>query len=376
MKVLHVGKFYPPAPGGMEKVVQLLCEGERRSIDSRVLVANHGAGTASEMVNGVPVTRVRSLLNIGSVGVCPTFPLQLARAERDVTVLHEPNPLALVSDFLAVQRGPLIVWFHSEVLRPAWKYRSMYRPFLRRALARADRIVVSSPPLVEHAAELHDFRSKCVVVPFGIDPTRLAMTPAVEARVHGLREKYKGRPLGLFVGRLVPYKGVSVLLESLKGLDLTMAIVGTGPLAESLAAQARHSTPGVHFLGGVDDAELVALYHACDFFVLPSVTRAETFGVVQIEAMACGKPVISTNLPSGVPWVNRDRVSGLVVPPGDPQALAQAVRLLIEDVSLREQLGDGARQRAESEFTACRMVQRTIALYEDVLRDRGHRKAS
>ncbi len=132
--VLHVGKYYPPAPGGMERVVQLLCEGEQPLISSQVLAANTSSLTVHETVHGVPVTRVASIASIGSVGVCPTFPFRLARAARDLTVIHEPNPLALVSDFVARQRGPLVVWFHSEVLRPRWKYRLLYRPFLTRVL--------------------------------------------------------------------------------------------------------------------------------------------------------------------------------------------------------------------------------------------------
>ena len=142
--VLHVGKYYPPAPGGMERVVQLLCEGEQPLISSRVLAANTSTRTVHEVVRGVPVTRVASVASIGSVGVCPTFPLELARSERDLTVIHEPNPLALASDFVARQQGPLVVWFHSEVLRPLWKYRLMYRPLLRRVLDRAARIVLAS----------------------------------------------------------------------------------------------------------------------------------------------------------------------------------------------------------------------------------------
>lgn len=376
MKVLHVGKFYPPAPGGMEKVVQMLCEGERRAIDSTVMAAHTQAVTVRETFNGVPVTRVASYANIGSVGVCPAFPLHLSRAERDVTVLHEPNPLALVSDFVARQQGPLIVWFHSEVLRPAWKYRLMYRPFLRRVLHRAARIVVSSPPLADHAVELQDYREKTVVIPFGLEQSALAATPAVEARAAAIRAAHPGT-LALFVGRLVGYKGVSVLLNAMKGQGLTTLVVGTGPLGAQLQQQARDlGLDGrVRFLGEVDAAELVALYHACDFFVLPSVTRAEAFGMVQIEAMACGKPVISTNLPSGVPWVNRHDQSGLVVEPGDAPALAAAIRSLVEDEPRRMRLGAGARTRASEEFTVDRMVQRTMALYRDVVREHAERHA-
>ena len=131
MRVLHVGKFYPPAPGGMERVVQLLCENERPEVDSVVLAANTSPHTVREVWHGVPVTRVASVASIGSVGICPTFPAALARTSRDITVIHEPNPAALVSDWITRGRGPLVVWFHSEVVRARWKYNALYRPFLR-----------------------------------------------------------------------------------------------------------------------------------------------------------------------------------------------------------------------------------------------------
>jgi rhamnosyl/mannosyltransferase len=365
MRVLHVGKYYPPSPGGMEKVVQLLCEGERPFVDSCVLAANTAPVTLSEDWRGVPVTRVASYAAIGSVGVCPTFPLALARIPRDVTVLHEPNPLALVSDFAARQIGPLVVWFHSEVLRPRWKYRLMYRPFLRRVLARAARIVVSSPLLAAHAAELVDYRDKCTVIPFGIDIARFAPTPALLSRAGELRAQY-GSPLALFVGRLVPYKGVDVLIDAVAGLPLTTVVVGEGPARAALEARAAARSARITFAGEVDNETLAALYTACDFFVLPSVTRAEAFGMVQLEAMACGKPVISTNLRSGVPWVNRHGETGLVVEPGDAAGLRNAIVRLIEDDALRCRLSEAAFARVHREFTVSQMVERTVSLYREV----------
>jgi glycosyltransferase involved in cell wall biosynthesis len=367
-RVLHVGKFYPPAPGGMERVVQLLCEGERPAVESRVLVANTGRGTVRERWQGIEVTRVGSVAAIGSVGVCPAFPFELRRAERDVTVIHEPNPLAIVSDWMAAQNGPLVVWFHSEVLRPRWKYRLLYRPFLRRVLARADRIVVSSPRLAEHAVELQDYREKCVVIPFGIDTGRLTRTPAIDERVASIERAHPG-PRVLFVGRLVPYKGVDVLLEAMRSVQATALIVGDGPLRQTLEAMAERLglSARVRFVGHVEDEEVVAHMHACDLFVLPSVTRAETFGVVQLEAMACGKPVVSTNLPTGVPWVNRHEETGLVVGPGDATALAGALNRLIADPALRARLGTRARQRVEETFTVERMRSRAEEVYRGVI---------
>jgi glycosyltransferase involved in cell wall biosynthesis len=366
--VLHVGKFYPPAPGGMERVVQLLCEGEQATTDSRVLVANTGFGTIRERWRGVHVTRASSIGAIGSVGVCPTFPLELARAGRDLTVIHEPNPLALVSDWVTARKGPLVVWFHSEVIRPRWKYRLLYRPFLRRVLRRASRIVVSSPALAEHAEELQDFRDKCVVIPFGIDIARLARTPAVDAEIAKISKTYSG-PRALFVGRLVPYKGVDYLVRAMASVDATALIVGDGPQRRELEALAAEvgSAGRVHFLGHLTDDEVVAHLHACDILVLPSVTRAETFGVVQLEAMACGKPVLSTNLPTGVPWVNRGGETGLVVEPADVPALAAALASLTQDAGLRHRLGEAARVRAVEHFSTERMTAESASLYREVL---------
>jgi glycosyltransferase involved in cell wall biosynthesis len=369
IRVLHVGKYYPPAPGGMERVVQLLCESERglEGIDSRVLVANTAASTRHDTVGGVPVTRLRALGAIGSVGVCPGFPWALWRATRDVTVIHEPNPVALVADFLARQKGPLVVWFHSEVLRPQWKYQLLYRPFLKRVLARASRIVVSSPPLAEHAAELQPFRDKCVVVPFGIDRRPLEATPDIAARVEALKAETPG-PRLLFIGRLVPYKGVDVLLRAMADVDATAWIVGSGPLRDQLEADAARLgvASRVQFLGGLPDAEVVARLHACDVFVLPSVTHAETFGMVQLEAMACGVPVVSTSVRSGVPWVNQQGQTGLVVEPGNADELARALRMLIADPGLRRRLGEAGRARVASDFTLEAMASQTAALYRDV----------
>ena len=369
MRVLHVGKFYPPAPGGMERVVQLLCENERPEVDSVVLAANTSPHTVREVWHGVPVTRVASVASIGSVGICPTFPAALARTPRDITVIHEPNPAALVSDWITRGRGPLVVWFHSEVVRARWKYNILYRPFLRRALTRADRIVVSSARLADHARELADFRSKCVVIPFGIDVERLEATPAVTARAAQIVAEHPG-PRVLFIGRLVPYKGVDVLIDAMASVPrATALILGDGPLRSELAARAAASGVAgrVRFLGALPDAEVVAHLHACDVFVLPSVSRQETFGVAQLEAMACGRPVVSTDLETGVPWVNQHEVTGLVVPPGNSERLSDALGTLLSDEALRNRLGAAARERVEREFTTERMAQRTVSLYRDVL---------
>ncbi len=377
MKVLHVGKFYPPVSGGIEKVVQVLAEGERSTVNSEVLVANTAPATVQEVVNGVRVTRVGALTKVGAVSLCPTFPLWMRRLKSDVIVLHEPNPVALVAHALARPDARLIFWVHAEVVRPHWQYNTFYRPFLRRVLRRAERIVVASPPVADAAAELQPFRHKCVVIPYAIDPDQHALTASRRARVHAIRAEGQ-QPLVLFVGRMVPYKGVDVLLRALVGTPARAVLVGEGPrraewqqLSQQLGLADR-----VRFAGEASAEELAALYNACDMFVLPSITRAEAFGMVQLEAMACGKPIVSTDIPaSGVPWVNKSGETGLIVPPGDSDALRAAITQLATDAGLRTRLGLGGRARVLGHFTVDRLVQQTAALYrgeEDApIRDRG-----
>lgn len=364
---MHLGKFYPPVPGGMERVLEALCKGERSlDVDSRPLVVATSRNTVRETVDGVPVTRAGSILRVGSVWLSPSLVGLLKRDASDLIVLHEPNPMALLAYAIARPRQPLIVWYHAEVIRPRWRYRAFYHPFVDFALRRAARVVASSPVLIEQAAALAPHRSRAVVVPFGLrDPAGepAASDPSVES----VRAHWNG-PIVLFVGRLVPYKGVGVLLRALQRLRAAAVIVGDGPLRAELEreASALGLSGRVFFLGRCSDESVAAWYRSCDVLTLPSTTAAEAFGLVQLEAMAREKPVVSTRLPSGVPWVNQDGVTGFTVPPGDAEALRVALARILEDADLRARMGQSARRRFLEHFTLDRMVAQTTALYAEV----------
>ena len=375
MRVTHLGKFYPPVAGGMERVLQTLCEAERSAgIDSRALVVGTAGRTIEEEVNGVPVTRARSLLRVGSVTLSASLVALLRRDTSDVLVLHEPNPMALLAYAIARPRHRLVVWYHSEVIRPRWRYRLFYHPFVSFALRRAARIVVSSPSLAEHAAALQPYRDRTVVVPFGIRPPGESSAAAdVASAIASLRARSQGG-LVLFVGRLVPYKGVDVLLRAMRDVPAAAAIVGDGPLRSQLETEAAALglSGRVIFLGSLPEAALDAWYRACDVLALPSTTAAEAFGLVQVEAMARAKPVVSTRVPSGVPWVNQDGVTGVTVPPGDAGALGVALSRILEDGDLRARMGAAARRRFVEQFTVPRMVERTAELYEQTAAESRH----
>jgi rhamnosyl/mannosyltransferase len=366
LRILHLGKYYPPVRGGIETVVETMCRGDATWADAHALVVNRARTTTSEVRDGVHVRRVGSVGTFGAVTVAPTLPVWLRRTDADVLVLHEPNPMALLAYGLARPAMPLVVYFHAEVVRPWWQYRLLYEPLLRFALRRASRIVVSSPPML-NAAPLAPYQSKCAVVPLGLQAGRHDGSGTASDRARRFARRL-GRPTILFVGRLVAYKGVAVLIRAMQGLEADLAILGDGPERAVLERLAR--TVGVadrvRFLGELPDDDLVAWYHACDLFVLPSVTRQETFGMVLLEAMACGKPVVSTELGTGTSWVNQHERTGLVVRPGDSTDLHHALARLVADPDLRVRFGSCARARVLEHFTSEIVCDTTRSLYQDL----------
>jgi rhamnosyl/mannosyltransferase len=364
LKVLHIGKFYPPVPGGIERVVQSLCSVAKGRLESSVLAFNTSAHTVREVVDGIAVTRVGTWGSTGSVAIAPSFARHLQHAQADLMILHEPNPWALLS-FAAVRPClPLAIWFHSDVVRPKLQYDLFYAPVARPAYRQARRFLVSSPALADQAVALRPYRNRVTVIPFGIDADRWQPTTAIHVRAAEIRQEAT-QPLVVFAGRHVPYKGIPVLIEAASPLNVTVAILGDGPMRAEwtrLAAQ-QHGPARFVFRGEVDDDEMRAYLVAARMLVLPSVTRAETFGFVQLEAMACGTPVISTSVPTGVPWVNQ---TGLVVRPGDAVSLRDAIGRLAADPALARDLGAAGQIRVRSEFSLKQMGDRLVAACEDI----------
>jgi rhamnosyl/mannosyltransferase len=367
LSVLHAAKFYPPSRGGMETVIGDLCRGTARAWDVHVVAAGESRSTRVECLEGVHVVRAGSLGTVNSVPLCPTLPLHLWRRPVDCAVLHEPNPIAGTALALKVPARRLVVWHHSDLLRPWWAPHT-YGRLQRLVYRRADCVIVSSRALAESSPLVREAR-QVAVVPFGIPLERFEAPQAgFDARVRDLRAGGRG-PRVLFVGRFVYYKGLDVLLDAMASCRGELWLVGDGPLEPSLRARAAALglADRVRWFGRVDDADLPPLYRAADIFVLPSVATTETFGVVQIEAMASGLPVISTNLPTGVPWVNQDGATGLVVPPAAADALAAAIRRLEDEPALRRRFARNAAARARTHFSRERMVAAFARAVEEVV---------
>ncbi|MHA2216764.1 MAG: glycosyltransferase [Candidatus Hodarchaeales archaeon] len=370
MKVLQVSKLYCPWIGGVEKVVQDIAEGLKDKIDVEVLVCQpHGLGKR-KLINDIRVTKTSSVGMFYSMPLSPTFPFQFARKSRKVDLLHFhlPFPIGVLSQFMFGDKNKkIVVTYHSDIVRQAWAL-DLYWPILNRFLDRADKILVTSANLLNSSERLKPFLHKCEVVPLSIDVLKFTngtvVAPKSKEVLVSMDEK-----IILFVGRLIYYKGVQFLIAAMLNIKAKLIIIGEGKHKKKLERMVKNLKldSKVFFLGKQSDAKLRYWYKNCDVFVLPSVERSEAFGIVQLEAMAFKKPVINTDLPTGVPFVSKHGQTGLTVPPEDPDALSKAINRLLDNDDLRLRFGENAYARVKEKFSSGKMIDPIYSIYSELI---------
>lgn len=370
MKILQLGKFYP-IRGGVEKVMYDIMIGlSREKIRCDMLCAvveDQPAGTIQlneyARVFCMPVWK-----KISSTMIAPRMILELRHICRnyDVVHIHHPDPMVALALFLSGYRGKVILHWHSDILNQKFLLK-LYRPLQSWLIKRADAIVGTTSVYVEQSPFLQKVKSKLLCIPIGINPPVFNPQKAAE-----IRACYPAKKIIFSLGRLVGYKGYQYLIESARYLedDCVVLIGGTGPLRESLQMLIRlyGLEEKVKLLGYLSDDDLPGYYGACDIFCLSSVQKNEAFAIVQIEAMAYGKPVVSTVIKdSGVSWVNAHGESGINVTPRHANLLADAISSILFTPKLYTILAKGARRRFQSEFTGKLMIERCVELYKKVL---------
>jgi rhamnosyl/mannosyltransferase len=384
MNILHIYKDYPPILGGIENHVQLLAQGQAAAGHNITVLVTNPAGpqTTVSTENGVAVIRASRLATVASTPLSVALPWQLLHQRPDVVHLHYPYPVGEVCQWLLRRGRVTVLSYHADIVRQASILR-FYKPLLRRVLLRVDAIVIGSPPM-RGGAFLGEHQAKLRLIPYGIPLDRFRADPN-EADLARLRAQLTAAftpplpvssspPLLLFVGRLRYYKGLDWLIRALPQINARLVVVGIGPMEaewKALAAQIG-VTDRIAWLGEAPDADLPALYHLADLFVLPASHSSEAFGLVQVEAMAAGVPSVCTELGTGTSYVNQEGVTGRVVPPRDPDALAAAINDLLADPARRAAMSAAARIRVAAEFDLDVMVERMLALYEEtwnVMRD-------
>jgi rhamnosyl/mannosyltransferase len=267
----------------------------------------------------------------------------------------------------------LVVSHHSDIVRQRL-LRWLHEPFERIVYERASAVLTTSPMYIDGSRALQQHEPKVHAVPMGIDVEPFANpSPAALAEAHRLRTRF-GDAIWLAVGRCVYYKGFDVAIEALSKVPGVLVIVGHGPLFHELIAHARDLgvRDRVAWCRYAEPDELIGAYLAATALWFPSSGRSEAFGLVQVESMAAGCPVINTDIAgSGVSWVSLHEQTGLTVPVNDADALASAARRLLDEPGLRQRLAEGALRRVRQEFDHATMAARTLAIYRRAVERRA-----
>lgn len=310
---------------------------------------------------------MRSFAKIKATMMSPAmiFKMRRIRKDYDIVHVHHPDPMACLALWLSGYKGKVALHWHSDIIKQK-KLLKLYKPLQSWLIDRADVIIGTSPVYLKASPWLRDVQDKTVCLPIGVVPLDVDVKGA-----EALREQYKGKKIIFSLGRLVPYKGYKYLIDSAKYLDDSYVVLigGGGPLKAQLREQIENSglQDKVRLLGFLSDSQVASYFGACDLFCMSSVYATEAFGIVQIEAMSAGKPVVATKIPgSGVSWVNAHKESGINVEPKDSEALAGAFRRILESEDTYNTYSEQASQRYWTMFTKTKMIEKCIEIYKSL----------
>ncbi|MCP4588751.1 MAG: glycosyltransferase [Pseudoalteromonas sp.] len=372
MKVLHVFKsYFPETVGGIEQVIyQLAQAGNKHNIQSDILTLHEGK-TQTFRFNKQIVFAVHRDLQLASTG----FSIQAFAVFKriinkyDIIHYHYPWPFGDLLHLFLGRNKPSILTYHSDIVRQQ-ALEKVYRPVQQRFLRSMDRIVVTSPNYLRSSSTLVPFHDKTAVIPIGLNKDSYPAPPLQKLKQ---RKEQFGEDFFLFVGVLRYYKGLHILLDAIKGTNLKVVIAGSGPTEQELKEEAReYNLDNVFFVGHISEEDKAALLTLCKAVVFPSHLRSEAFGISLLEGAMYGKPMISCEIGTGTTFINEANVTGIVVPPSDPNALRQAMQRLISDEAGCARMGESAFNRYEKLFTDKAM----LSGYEKIYRELTQHKPS
>ncbi|MCK0163735.1 glycosyltransferase [Marinobacter sp. S6332] len=356
--------YLPESHGGVEEAIRQIC------IASGAFGAQHRVLTLARTKRVAEIQRPEAQVIQAPLQWAPAscsmgyelFRLYREHAEwADVIHIHYPWPFADLVHLLSGVRKPVVLTYHSDIVRQRL-LEHLYRPLRSLFFSRVDSIVATSPNYQASSPVLRELGEKCSVIPLGLSPDTYE-PPKEEVRARML-EQY-GTDFFLFVGVLRYYKGLDTLLEAAARCDLPVVIAGHGPEEARLKAQAQAlGLTNVKFAGFVTDDEKQALFEQCSAIVFPSCVRSEAFGVTLLEGQLHSKPLISCDIGTGTTFVNLAGKTGLVVPPNDAAALAQAMQTLAEQPLKAEQMGRAGRERLERVFSGEQVGRAYFDIYQ------------
>ncbi len=373
--VLHLGKFSNARVGGIETIVDTLLSGLSPDFNLFNLVANNNF--ENKIIEQTGYTEYSAALAgmFARTPFCPSMLYQIKklfqRYQFSIVHLHFPNPMAhLASEILPDSVKRIISW-HSDVIRQK-KLLQIYQPFVNRLLKQASAVIVATPYLSEHSTQIKVARERNIIriIPYGVDFDYF-LSHKYQEKIVLIQQQYSHRFMVFALGRHVYYKGFCYLIEAMQQLPkhIILLLGGEGPLTQKLKQQVKvlKLEQSVYFLGQIAKQDLPVYYHACDLFCLPSIDQSEAFGIAQLEAMACAKPVVCCDVTQAASNLNQDGITGFVVSPRCPTSLANAIRKLYQEPLLRLSLGRSAYHYAREKFTTQKMVGQVKNLYHEII---------
>ena len=369
--IVHFGKYYFPEIGGIESVTVILAKGATSAHLVSVVCFQKVFIREQQVMDGVKIigAPITKLLFSQPLGFRYAVKCLSASRSADIVHLHAPNILGALCALFIPAKVRLLVHWHSDVINKGF-FGVILAPLESALLRRADLIVATSLVYADASKTLQAFRNKITIVPIGVPSPKnehngVKLSPSLERWIGG-------RKIILSVGRLVPYKGFSLFIKAghLLAKDSVVVIVGGGPLKQQLQQLIIRCGLENRILlaGRLSNGELHVLFKRATLFCLPSIHRAEAFGVVLLEAMSYGLPIVASDIPgSGVPWVNQHGISGLNFPVENANALAEACNQIIVSKELRAKFSHGERQRFLHEFTEEVSVRRMLNVYKFLL---------
>ena len=373
MRILQLGKAYPPANlGGVEVTIKLINEGlHGLGISCDVLGVNDSFFSKKEVSLFGTIYRESLIIKAFSTlfSVKLIYRLFLIRNNYDVIHIHHPDPMSIFAVWLVRPKCKLVLHWHSDILKQSFLL-ILYKPFQNWILNKCNAIICTSIPYAENSLHLKAFINKVSIIPIGIDKSSLKIhKPTIE----NIRNKFHNKKIVLSIGRFAYYKGYEFLIEAVKDFDkdIVLILIGEGELKSRLQEKVigLQLSEKVFFLGEISNVQRNCYLYMAELFVLSSIYKTEAFGIAQIEAMAFGKPIVSTKIPnSGVDWVNQNMVSGITVQIRDAKAISSAVNLILNDKNLYSNLSVGSFKRFNANFTQVHMSNSIKILYENILK--------
>jgi glycosyltransferase involved in cell wall biosynthesis len=372
MRVAQVTSYFAPHVGGVETHVRELSRAlADRGVDVTVICADTEGAGPRDRLHDVDVVRVAPRATWLKSPSMPAVAEAIAAGKFDLVHSHSPPPIAAWRASRAARRArvPHVLTFHCDpeipvafggLIADAWRL-----TYGRATLRRTDRLISTTHSYASTSRTLWNYDT--AVIPNGVDSEAFRPASADDPRID-----LPGQPgfRVLAVGRLVQHKGIEQLIDAVGLLPAPahLIVVGNGDMRAQFEERARRSSASdrITFMGHVPQDRLPAVYRACDVFALPSVSRLEAFGIVALEAMASGLPVVASDMP-GVREIVTDGMEGHLANPLDPLAFAARIDSLLRRPLRRARFGRNGRAKVVERFTWDAVAGRVLALYEEIL---------